>query len=67
MEVHEGPEASAFVQRRIGGDELVLTVTVSDRVLINPRDERSGDFSPASDRQVSLCVTPIKALRNIRL
>jgi mycoredoxin len=37
VNVHEDPEASAFVRRHNGGDELVPTVAVGDRVLSNPR------------------------------
>ncbi len=42
VDVWEDPEASAFVKRHHGGDELVPTVVVGDRVLSNPsvRDVR---------------------------
>jgi glutaredoxin len=36
VDVQEDPEASAFVKRHNGGDELVPTVAVGDRVLSNP-------------------------------
>lgn len=36
VNVHEDPEASAFVRAHNGGDELVPTVAVGDRVLSNP-------------------------------
>lgn len=37
VNVWEDPEASAFVKRHNGGDELVPTVAVGDRVLSTPR------------------------------
>jgi glutaredoxin len=37
VNVREDPEASAFVRRHNGGDELVPTVAIGDRVLSNPR------------------------------
>ena len=36
VNVREDPEASAFVKRHNGGDELVPTVAVGDRILTNP-------------------------------
>ena len=36
VNVHEDPEASAFVRAHNGGDELVPPVAVGDRVLSNP-------------------------------
>ena len=36
VDVREDPEASAFVKRHNGGDEVVPTVAVGDRVLNNP-------------------------------
>jgi glutaredoxin len=36
VNVREDPDASAFVRRHNGGDELVPTVVVGDRVLSNP-------------------------------
>ena len=36
VNVRDDPEASAFVKRHNGGDELVPTVAVGDRVLSNP-------------------------------
>ena len=36
VNVREDPEASAFVKRHNGGDEVVPTVAVGDRVLNNP-------------------------------
>lgn len=36
VDVREDAEASAFVRRHNGGDELVPTVAVGDRVLSNP-------------------------------
>ena len=36
VNVHDDPEASAFVKRYNGGDELVPTVAVGDRVMSNP-------------------------------
>lgn len=36
VNVQEDPAASAFVRQHNGGDELVPTVAVGDRVLSNP-------------------------------
>ena len=36
VNVREDPAASAFVKRHNGGDELIPTVAVGDRILTNP-------------------------------
>jgi hypothetical protein len=36
VNVQDDPDASAFVKRHNGGNELVPTVAVGDRVLSNP-------------------------------
>ena len=50
VNVREDPEASAFVKRHNGGDEVVPTVAVGDRVLNNRVSERYSEPSLACDR-----------------